>query len=59
MIVKCPECGKSTIYSSENEFRPFCSQRCQTIDIASWADEKYTIPVWEESPGDNGSSGDD
>jgi endogenous inhibitor of DNA gyrase (YacG/DUF329 family) len=44
MKVKCPTCGKSVEYSSENPFRPFCSQRCATLDLGAWADEKYTVP---------------
>lgn len=31
----------------ENPFRPFCSERCHTLDLGSWADESYKIPVQE------------
>lgn len=27
-----------------NPFRPFCSERCQLIDLAAWASEAYRIP---------------
>lgn len=47
MNVKCPNCGKITLYSPENIFRPFCSERCQTLDLGAWADEKYKVPVSE------------
>ncbi|MCB0365235.1 MAG: DNA gyrase inhibitor YacG [Bdellovibrionaceae bacterium] len=43
-MVDCPQCGKSCEYSSQNHFRPFCSHRCQLLDLGQWADEKYTIP---------------
>ena len=41
--IKCPECGKATEYSSENAYRPFCSERCRLIDLGEWIDGKYTI----------------
>ena len=28
-----------------NEFRPFCSERCKTIDLGAWADEEYALPA--------------
>lgn len=44
MNVNCPTCGKSIIYSTENQHRPFCSERCKLIDLGAWAEEKYSIP---------------
>lgn len=46
-FVKCPRCGLSALYSSENSFRPFCSERCKIIDLGAWAEGKYAIPVQE------------
>ena len=43
--INCPQCGKSTEYSSDNPWRPFCSQRCRQIDLGEWASEGYQIPV--------------
>ncbi len=43
LIVKCPKCGKNTEYNA-NEFRPFCSERCQLLDFGAWADEEYNLP---------------
>lgn len=43
MLVKCPICQKSAVYKPSNEFRPFCSHRCQQQDIANWADGQYRI----------------
>lgn len=47
--VKCPSCQKLAEYSLENPFRPFCSERCQTLDLGAWASEEYTLPVEELS----------
>jgi hypothetical protein len=43
-LVKCPTCGKQVEYSG-NEFRPFCSERCQLLDLGAWADEEYQLPA--------------
>jgi endogenous inhibitor of DNA gyrase (YacG/DUF329 family) len=42
MKVKCPICKKETEWEG-NPFRPFCSERCKTKDLGSWASEEYTI----------------
>lgn len=44
LIVKCPTCGEQVKYES-NEFRPFCSKRCQMLDFGAWADEEYALPA--------------
>lgn len=54
--VKCPRCGNVTQFSSENPFRPFCSERCQTLDLGAWAEEKYKVPVNENSEQENAAS---
>lgn len=41
--IKCPECGKTTEYSPENKYRPFCSNRCRLIDLGEWIEGKYKI----------------
>ncbi|MDE1462801.1 DNA gyrase inhibitor YacG [Spartinivicinus poritis] len=43
-IVKCPTCKKAGPWTPKNEFRPFCSKRCQLIDLGAWADEQHRIP---------------
>jgi len=48
MKVRCPTCGKETEFSPSNVVRPFCSERCQTLDLGSWADEKYRVPLSEQ-----------
>lgn len=47
--IKCPQCGHLTIYSPENPFRPFCSERCKIIDLGGWASESFKIPDAETS----------
>ena len=42
--INCPQCNKPTIYSTENSFRPFCSERCRLIDLGQWANEDFRIP---------------
>lgn len=43
MKVKCPTCQQEMAWSSENKFRPFCSERCKLIDLGEWADESHRI----------------
>jgi len=50
-IVTCPNCKGASVFSSENAFRPFCSERCKLIDLGQWATESYTI-VEPIKPGD-------
>jgi len=53
--VRCPQCGEYSLWSSENPWRPFCSERCKQIDLGCWANESYCIPVAEtpDVPVDN------
>ena len=39
--MKCPICKKDV--TRENEYFPFCSERCKLIDLGNWASEKYVI----------------
>lgn len=43
LTVECPTCKKSVAWKSENSHRPFCSKRCQLIDLGDWSDESNTI----------------
>ncbi len=42
--IKCPRCGKPSVYAESNEHRPFCSERCQVLDLGAWASEAHAIP---------------
>jgi len=48
--VPCPICGKPALFTPENRFRPFCSERCKLIDLGQWATESYRIPQDENVP---------
>ena len=47
--VNCPQCGALVEWSEKSTYRPFCSERCKQIDLGAWAEEKYTIPVEEQT----------
>ena len=42
--VNCPTCGATVTWNEKSAFRPFCSKRCQLIDLGEWADEEKRIP---------------
>lgn len=37
LIVKCPTCQRQVAWLPENNFRPFCCERCKLIDLGEWA----------------------
>lgn len=41
--VSCPSCKNKAVWSTENKFRPFCSERCKLIDLGEWAAGTYAI----------------
>lgn len=45
MMVKCPTCDTQVAWTSANAHRPFCSKRCQLIDLGQWANEENAIPA--------------
>ncbi|MFN7753611.1 MAG: DNA gyrase inhibitor YacG [Pseudomonadota bacterium] len=50
--VNCPQCGEAVAWSTSNRFRPFCSQRCRTLDLGAWASEAYRVPEPPAPPAD-------
>lgn len=44
-FVACPTCKNLVEFSPTNPYRPFCSKRCEMIDLGAWANEDYTIPA--------------
>lgn len=50
--VRCPQCGGDSLWSPDNPWRPFCSERCKQIDLGAWASDAYRIPVQETNDGD-------
>lgn len=43
IIVSCPTCEKQVIWNTEQQYRPFCSERCKLIDLGEWAAEEKRI----------------
>ena len=41
--VNCPTCKKELVYSQQNPFRPFCSEKCRLVDLGQWFEEDYSI----------------
>lgn len=41
--VRCPVCGTPVPWTEASRYRPFCSQRCKTIDLGDWAAERHMI----------------
>ncbi len=39
---KCPICRRPT--RQGEDYFPFCTERCSTLDLAAWATEEYRIP---------------
>ena len=54
--VPCPRCGALSPYAPENPWRPFCSERCRTIDLGAWASESYRSPE-PQRPDDEADEG--
>ena len=46
-VVSCPRCAAKSIWSSDNPWRPFCSEHCKMMDLGAWASESYRMPVLE------------
>ena len=45
---RCPTCRQPVNWDL-SECKPFCSERCQTIDLGRWANEEYRVPLAETS----------
>lgn len=43
MNVNCPTCKTPVEWTTNAVHRPFCSKRCQLIDLGQWANEEHTI----------------
>jgi endogenous inhibitor of DNA gyrase (YacG/DUF329 family) len=44
ITVKCPNCKRPVVWIPEQEFKPFCCERCKLIDLGEWAMEEKIIP---------------
>jgi endogenous inhibitor of DNA gyrase (YacG/DUF329 family) len=48
---KCRTCGRDGVAKTDKHF-PFCSERCQLVDLGKWLNEEYRIPGEPASPDD-------
>ncbi len=49
--VPCPKCGNPADWY-DNPYRPFCSERCQILDLGAWAAGEYRVAGEFSSEGD-------
>jgi endogenous inhibitor of DNA gyrase (YacG/DUF329 family) len=59
---RCPICHREvSARDGDGRFRPFCSDRCRTIDLGGWLEGSYritgTVDDDEDPPPDPGESG--
>jgi uncharacterized protein len=40
----CPICNAPRGVYPDNEYAPFCSERCKLIDLGNWLSESYRVP---------------
>jgi endogenous inhibitor of DNA gyrase (YacG/DUF329 family) len=40
--IPCPHCHRPTPWL-DNDYRPFCSERCRLIDLGAWIEESYRV----------------
>ena len=46
--MKCPICKQSVVWKN-NSARPFCSDRCRLLDLDGWLEERYRVPLDDET----------
>lgn len=44
MSLRCLICHREIAWE-KNPWRPFCSERCQLLDLGAWASELYRMPL--------------
>lgn len=50
--VPCPVCRQPVDWNAPDAYwRPFCSERCQTLDLGGWLNEDNRIPGVEAPEG--------
>ena len=54
MTRPCPICGNPADSATSPDF-PFCSERCQLLDLGNWSAERYVIsePAFDETMFEN------
>jgi uncharacterized protein len=49
----CPTCNQPFVHDPTSKDLPFCSQRCQRIDLGRWLGEAYGLPHHNVSADDD------
>jgi uncharacterized protein len=44
MRSRCPRCRRDFRPDPGHPWRPFCSERCQLLDLGGWFTERHAIP---------------
>ena len=55
--LRCAYCG-NTFLKSQTPVMPFCSRRCQQLDLGMWLTESYGLPYEGESTQDRHAESD-
>ncbi len=53
-VVRCPTCKGDSRFEPGNPWRPFCSERCKSIDLGAWATERYRVAGPGEEASESG-----
>lgn len=49
---RCAKCGEHFVVTNR-KLIPFCSVRCQQVDLAGWLDEEYGLPFEDDLTNEN------
>ena len=52
-MIRCPICEKQ-FDPAASDAMPFCSRRCQQIDLGRWLREVYSVPVERNADDEEG-----
>ena len=53
--MKCPTC-RHAVTKDGNKLYPFCSERCQLVDLGRWINEEYRVPEEPDAKGGGAES---
>ncbi|MBN2800836.1 MAG: DNA gyrase inhibitor YacG [Deltaproteobacteria bacterium] len=55
----CPTCGARFERATSHAHGPFCSARCQLLDLSRWLNEEHRVPSAEPVPLSDNSPADE
>ena len=53
---RCPTC-RGVSNREGNKVFPFCSERCQLVDLGRWLNEEYRVPAEPADPDETDPEG--